>query len=336
MIIILGCGQGLVFTGMITFVNKSLSSRPILSNGVVYSGGSIGGMVWPSVIRLLINEYTVRGTMLIVAAIWLNLTVSGLLCWSNKPKQTKEEASKEADLERDKEVSKTSNSAHKSMTDREVSKTSETEMKRVSDGTENQAFDISPEKEMEMSEKDNDDNTENRSCHSMRQYKPFMGKLFVTLFIYIFFVTAALQGLLQYLPAYCEEKGIDSTEQASVLTVISTFDLISRVVISSIGDRIIYHKYKILLCSYTCVGTLGLALPFYFTTWSLYGYAVVFGLTSDMVILFAGHLMVESVGLENIGKGWGFVLTAYGGAGIVISLSLGKQMLTIVTMYSMH
>ncbi|KAF2362374.1 Major facilitator superfamily [Trinorchestia longiramus] len=72
-----GLGGGFVTAPSILIVNKYFDKRRAFASGICMSGNAFGGFIIPPVVEFLLQEYGFRGTLVIMAAIQLNLVVAG-------------------------------------------------------------------------------------------------------------------------------------------------------------------------------------------------------------------------------------------------------------------
>ncbi|VDI16709.1 Hypothetical predicted protein [Mytilus galloprovincialis] len=69
------CTTGPVFVVLNTYFEKHLG----FANSFAYVGGSIGSLVWPVIIRKLLDSYGLQGALLVVSALILNNVIVGSL-----------------------------------------------------------------------------------------------------------------------------------------------------------------------------------------------------------------------------------------------------------------
>ena len=67
-----GCGTGLVFGPTYVVLNQYFDKRRGLANGIYLSGNSLGGFVMPYIFRYFLDEYGLRGSMILTAGIIFN------------------------------------------------------------------------------------------------------------------------------------------------------------------------------------------------------------------------------------------------------------------------
>ncbi|XP_041034985.1 monocarboxylate transporter 13-like isoform X2 [Carcharodon carcharias] len=72
-------GWALVFTPSVAAVSRYFNKRRTLAMGMAFTGVGIGSFVFSPLFQYLIDEYTWRGALLIIAGLMLNLMVCGAL-----------------------------------------------------------------------------------------------------------------------------------------------------------------------------------------------------------------------------------------------------------------
>ena len=74
-----GLSQALILPPTIALVGQYFDKRRGLANCIAQSGGSAGSLVYPIMLRTLLDNYSLFGTLLFVGGICLNIAVSGSL-----------------------------------------------------------------------------------------------------------------------------------------------------------------------------------------------------------------------------------------------------------------
>ena len=78
--------MGLITTPVVTTVTRIFNRHRSLSNGILFGCSSLGTLTTPILYSQLINMYTVRGTLMVMAALWLNVVAVALFL---NPKKVK-------------------------------------------------------------------------------------------------------------------------------------------------------------------------------------------------------------------------------------------------------
>ncbi|XP_052785078.1 monocarboxylate transporter 12-like [Mya arenaria] len=74
-----GAGLALIHPPMLAIIGAYFNRHRGLANSIFTAGGSLGGLIWPSVVVRLFEEYGYSGAMLIVSGMLMNILVAGVL-----------------------------------------------------------------------------------------------------------------------------------------------------------------------------------------------------------------------------------------------------------------
>ena len=72
---ITGLGSAILDVFVLSSVGLYFKKHRFLANSVASSGDSVGGMVLPHLVRLVLQEYGIRGGMMLLAGVWLQILV---------------------------------------------------------------------------------------------------------------------------------------------------------------------------------------------------------------------------------------------------------------------
>ena len=72
-----GLAQGTTFTPVSSTITMIFNKHRSLANGCLFACSSLGGVCVPMLYSFLLEVYTIRGTLIVFAGIWLNLIVVG-------------------------------------------------------------------------------------------------------------------------------------------------------------------------------------------------------------------------------------------------------------------
>ncbi|XP_053404937.1 monocarboxylate transporter 13-like [Mercenaria mercenaria] len=85
--LIAGCGFGMVFMPAVLIVTQYFSRLRSLACGIALSGCGIGAFIFSPLLKIVLDEYSLKGTLLILSAIMLNCISCGLLFLPISPEQ---------------------------------------------------------------------------------------------------------------------------------------------------------------------------------------------------------------------------------------------------------
>ena len=74
-----GLAQGTTFTPVSSTITMIFNKHRSLANGCLFACSSLGGVCIPMLYSFLLEVYTIRGTLIVFAGIWLNLIVVGTI-----------------------------------------------------------------------------------------------------------------------------------------------------------------------------------------------------------------------------------------------------------------
>ena len=104
--------------------------------------------------------------------------------------------------------------------------------------------------------------------------------------------------------------GYDVTQYVMILTGFSILNGIGRIVCGTLADRI--SKRKILMSVFLMAGLAYLLMPFFHNLYVLSFLASFVGLAFGVLFTVSAPLVTDCFGLENFGRVFGLVFTAYG------------------------
>ena len=62
---------------IIATLGKYFNKRRNFANGIAFAGAGLGNFAFPTLFALLIEQYSIRGTMIIIGGIWLHICIVG-------------------------------------------------------------------------------------------------------------------------------------------------------------------------------------------------------------------------------------------------------------------
>jgi len=104
--------------------------------------------------------------------------------------------------------------------------------------------------------------------------------------------------------------GYDVTRYVMILTGFNMLNGIGRIVCGTLADRI--SRRKILMCVFLMAGLAYLLMPFFRNLYVLSFLASFVGLAFGVMFTVSAPLVTDCFGLENFGRVFGLVFTAYG------------------------
>ncbi|CAN7995608.1 unnamed protein product, partial [Ixodes hexagonus] len=77
--VITGTGQGVLFSCVIVCINEYFDRRRGIALGLNLAGATMASFIFPKILQFVLEEYGLRGTLLIAGALLLNIPALGML-----------------------------------------------------------------------------------------------------------------------------------------------------------------------------------------------------------------------------------------------------------------
>lgn len=319
--IIAGGSMGMAYFAGNTILVSYFKKKRSIAVGIVCFGGGCGVFCFNYLLEKSISFYGMRGTFLLLSGIYLNIIVYGSLCrplsyWTsikNNIKGMKENSTKvlqsetNQGFESEMENIKTEN------------KSSENEVRNSANVTENITY--STERRLsKISE---------RISHG---FKSLFSNLFdpvvfkssgLQLLLFIYFVWAAGESYVIFIPANVVDIGLSSEEGALIMSVYGIFAALSQLGVGMVADLLHVPISYILTFSMTSLIIISIAIPFchsfiaFAICTAIYG--TFHGVTTAIRVLLATSIL----GVKNLDKSYAPVCLMVGIGYIVFPLLAG-------------
>ncbi|CAH1787979.1 unnamed protein product [Owenia fusiformis] len=262
----LGLAGALSFAPSLVLVGQYFDTYRSFATGVVMSGAGFGNFAFPVLMRFLHARYRYEGTMWILAAIWLNICVSGSL-FRPLIQQRAEHRITLTSLKRT--LSKTySRGSFHSMSRTSLEKKKDHEMselyhaqRRVRFSTQIEINGIPEIRKKSFFQKLFHPKKSWLAKHSgfkIRRLKAIDWKLFknITFLVYALFLLVADMGIAFYIyiVEYAKERGLTEEQAHMVLSVLGIANVVQRLVFGYIWDTKTFRPYRI---TWYCIFTIG-------------------------------------------------------------------------------
>ncbi|KAK3095898.1 hypothetical protein FSP39_020526 [Pinctada imbricata] len=354
----LGFGIALSFSSVMVMVGTYFDKRRGLANGLVMASGSLGTLLLGPGIRYLIDEYTLKGALIIVCGLCTHVVASGAAMrpisfyYYKKTKINKEKV-------KDVEINKSSNDAllndvihSETVVYKGAWRDSPIVVRRrsMSESAHNKPIKtyVSDDKLFSLSiadlrvysnEESESENSENDSC--LKNLKKKIVKVFDYRILkrgpFIRMLLAYMAGSLAvstpifYLPAYAEEQGLSKQDAAILISIYGCIDVIGRMSAGALSDvGIIKRQYLIGLGLLLNGVTQCLAL-FYQDFWTFVVYVSLYGLFGGVMPALYVSRLIEMLGLDLLRSGLLLMYMGQGASlGIMSPLIAGIIAVTLV------
>nr|KAG5692012.1 hypothetical protein BaRGS_027657 [Batillaria attramentaria] len=139
----------------------------------------------------------------------------------------------------------------------------------------------------------------------------FRRPLFRLLFLYCL-LCSSVNVTNSYLPAVATENGVSEQQAALLLSIIGGLDVVSRLGSGLLADKKVIRVPTMIIASFLVLGTCNQLVRFMTSFPHFVALAVLQGLLAGVSNCMVPILMLEFVGVENMGKGIGFFILASG------------------------
>ncbi|KAK3575933.1 hypothetical protein CHS0354_029247, partial [Potamilus streckersoni] len=271
-----GLGYGLTFAPCSTIFNFYFEKRRALANGIVVSASGIGSLGFPFIYRFLIDQYNLRGALLIIGGAVLNVCVAA--CFFRQP---------EIFVKRKKIVEKC------------VKRTQQLRRDINGDQEHLTQFDqtqIQPVKKQTCCSK----------CQNFN-LSLFKNPSFT---IYVIGLTLCMNGYgsnFTMLPAHIESLGYDKDKVALVVSIMGGTEIVARLFFGWLADQPFCHRRDIFLISMFIGGVYAFVTPLFTNYPFIAAYGAILGFFPGSFFSIAAVLIIDAVGLKNFTSGFGML-----------------------------
>ena len=261
--------------------------------------------------------------MLILAGLYLNfLTIASLVFFVEKHCRTTDTVEINKIHEIDIEIDRAESSENKTFTGtndntkellEEKNVNAESKYQNVFDGLKEEC-----EVNVETVDKVNVQGSNHSPCFTTLWHlcKPFLTVKFVSFILFHLTSMFGLYGYLMYVPPYLVEVGLTKRETASLLSIDGAFDLIGRIAIGFLACHPKVNIYILISINSVIAGCFDIVLPLMLTSMTVYpvmaANMAVLGLLVGGTLGLHGQLIVDAVGTERAGTGYGLSTTSFG------------------------
>ncbi|XP_046453404.1 monocarboxylate transporter 12-like [Daphnia pulex] len=318
-----GVAFGLVWTPAVVAVSY-FENRRSLATGVVMCGSGMGTFVFAPFIYWLLENYALRGTFLILGALYLNCAAVGAFFRPMKRGGRNNKSSqhgtaitlKVMESKTTRDLLENSDplivSLDRGQPDMVVVEDSIVEEElRSTDLT--SAHDV-PKQVLEALCTDQIESSRNRSIF---KFSLFRSPSFVLVCTSSFVQLLGSFVPYVYLTAYAIDVGISKEAASFLLSIVGVTNTVGNIAVGALTS---HPKVSVLLTNNIALsleGLLLIACPLFTTYGALVFFAVMYGLCSSCISVCRPILMGEMLGFDNVNNAFGFVLMFYGLASFI-------------------
>nr|XP_022322372.1 monocarboxylate transporter 12-like isoform X2 [Crassostrea virginica] len=269
--VISGLGFGLVYSPCFTVINFYFERRRALAIGTVLLGTGIGSVVFPFVFQSLIAYYGLRGAVLVISALTLNICVCAAL------------------IRQPKELSHRKTSLHQKTNSEDESQ--EMKNKTNHDEKKQTCFNC-------------------HVCKPKRPLFHFSLLRIPSFLIYsIGFMCSIFAYFSNFvlIPGHARVQGMDSEDIAVFLSVVGGMMVLARPAVGILADSNLIHKRNIIGAFVAVGGILSIILPWMPGFFPLIIYSVSVGIFPGSFFMFIPLLLLEITTLDNLPQAQGLM-----------------------------
>lgn len=154
----------------------------------------------------------------------------------------------------------------------------------------------------------------------------FSNFAFTALCIQLFLFTLSFNATFVFLPALAKEKGVSQIEGAYLVSILGFFDMIARIVMSTILDLKKVKPYRLIIYNCVMFATVGVSLmmPSMKTFWQFSIVSALYGTLSGTYISQKSVVVVDVLGVEKLSSSFGLLLMFQGLSALIGPFAGGK------------
>ncbi|ESO92867.1 hypothetical protein LOTGIDRAFT_119991 [Lottia gigantea] len=313
-----GIGNSAVYGNSLVMVGQYFRKRRTLANGITVAGASIGQFTLPPLIQFLVDTYSLSGTLLILSAIYFNVTVCGSLfrptsfylqkSHNIQKSSTNNVLAEEVQNEvSDPLISNSLNAIKKDVKLRALMASTGSIMLE-------EEIEIEDSNDINQDEKDNSSRTSSTKCFCQ---KIFDFSVLVRPIIMFYVIIAFLSffgyfNFILFLPLHVISKGITKYDKALLISICGVGDLIGRLGSGYFGDLNLIARYKIKAIAVIFVGIVILLFLVADNFTFLAVLSALYGFFGGVYINYIAIVLIDFVGLKIFPKALALVLLLQG------------------------
>ncbi|KAK2718106.1 monocarboxylate transporter 13-like isoform X3 [Artemia franciscana] len=303
--VISGLGAGLSLLPGVLITSRYFKTKRALANGICVSGTACGGLIMPRVIQLLVAEFGLRGTFLLLGGGILQVCISAALLRPTEVHQRIVEIDeKRKKLNGEKKV--TTNGEMKEV----AVEMNDTKKESGEKNTGLVEFDLGTgdklaETSAELTETEGK-GSKKKFCLQIIDWSLLKSPSFLLCSTTVGLMAMCNPHFLYYMPSYVTEKGIvTKSEAATLVSIGAAIDMFGRIGSGWLADRNFIPLGKMYALCFLVAGTAPLILPFATNMIVLGILCSLFGLAAGFWFLLVPTLLTEYHGVEKISSSYG-------------------------------
>ena len=291
----------IAITGLIDYFKEKRAT----ANSLAQAGTSVGQIIIPTLLAVLIEEFSFRGALLLSGGIMLQITVCGALIrpkeFYSKRRVKSQSGGHTKKIILNNSLVRTTPESKNSATNG-VKTVDDNSYKMTIEKDEIQNADIQVDKEKRAPAK--------KDKFSL-ELSLFKNISFLFVFIGFSIGIVGVIGVFIAFPPFLREKGYSNLDAAYMLLIIGVSELITRLLSGVVLDiKVVKNNLRLSLLSAVTlilVGLVTFAVPFLTSYNLLLGYSAVFGTFGSQLVGLSLLVCVQCIGLEKSGVAMGYL-----------------------------
>ncbi|XP_022337687.2 monocarboxylate transporter 12-like [Crassostrea virginica] len=334
--IVFGCGSGFLFPPTLVILGRYFQKRRGFANGLAMAGACLGGLVYPLFIRFSIDEYGVRGALLLLSGIYMHVFVAASLLtppekYKSKTVTNRQENEKLLHTPIVKNRNITTPNANlssslpniqlkqepikkrRTMTISEDAQPGENHRHKVSNFSQY----LSNISLMSISTVDLNFQKSTVLKKELRWFDYIKAMDFSVLkqtefvLFLVSFCFSAIPAIMNvFLPAFAREMGRTDSEILVLVCIIGFMDFLGRVVTGFLSDNPRIRSSHIIVITMFALGTLAQFARFLNSFWAFCVFVTLYGFFAGSPFALFSSMMSKIVGIEKFPTAYAFLILA--------------------------
>ncbi|KAL7638049.1 UNVERIFIED_CONTAM: hypothetical protein RMT77_011674 [Armadillidium vulgare] len=276
-------GICLIETVQIDVMVNYFEEKLAFANGFRVSGESIGGLIFPLILLLLVELFGVRGFRLILASIFLNIIICAILIYSPETHRKIQILS--------------------SMNDFPVEKTKKAELYKAINS-------YIP-------------NSTKKSNKKSLEFHYFKNSIYLLFILSTISMSFSIPMVLYNIPIYGRSFGLSSTQISLLLSSQAVVDTVLRIIIGFISNKNVFKKLNVFIFCLLVGSIGIFLIPVCAHLWQIYFAIFLYSISPAGYNTLLNVILTQQFGKASITTTWGFIRMVLGIFGSIGSLIIG-------------
>ncbi|XP_048744845.2 monocarboxylate transporter 12-like isoform X3 [Ostrea edulis] len=303
--LIFGIAYGFSYGPALVILGRYFDKKRGIASSLGNTGVSFGSLVFPPIIRALLNHYGLRGTLVVVGGIHLHLCVAGALMRPIEFYEVRQRNSEGHSIEmtsigfwsttQDTESSRKNSLTSKINTCSMKENCTETEQ---TDVTGDNKSDVSKSKESFHCT--GNERVGRNLCNKLIDFKILRNPLFRMWIPVCFLAIIGCVQIVIFIPPHAKDLHISDNNITLLVMIVGASNLISKILSAFLIYCNVMPKHQLIAVSLIITGVSSMFISFYTDFLTLSILSVIFGVFGSVYFGLFPAVLVDFVGLEHI------------------------------------